>query len=121
MRRLKDGYPRFMAQGESLIKIGWSKKSKAEYQHKAPWDVVNLVARSTAKAKENGSLVTFDDFTPLTDKDGNEVPNYQVYLALAWFRDAGLVDQEGRNGYKVDGSRLTDAMLQKKRELLPTA
>lgn len=117
----KAGYPRFMAQGDSLIKIGWSKKSKAEYQHKAPWDVVYQVARSAAKAKANGSLVTFDDFTPLMDKDGNEVPNYQVYLSLAWFRDSGLVDQEGRNGYKIDGSRLTDAILEQKRKLLPVA
>jgi hypothetical protein len=114
----KSGYPKFVTQGDSLIKIGWSKKSKGEYQHKAPWHVVLQVARSATKAKVNGSLVTFDDFTPLIDQDGNEVPDYQVYLALAWFRDAGLVDQDGRNGYKIDGSRLTDAALDKKRNLL---
>src|SRR4051812_24734019 len=34
-RMLSDEYPRFMRRGDELVKIGWSKSDRTEYQHRA--------------------------------------------------------------------------------------
>src|SRR5262249_27860719 len=35
-------YPKFLRDGEELLKIGWSKRQKAVYRHKAPKRIVLL-------------------------------------------------------------------------------
>ena len=95
------GYPKFRREGDHLIKVGWSKTDKAEYEHRAPKAVVDaLVAALVAEASE-GSLVTMDAVLPLLEKDGTELPAYQAYLCLAWMRAEGLVDARGRKGYSI--------------------
>lgn len=115
----RKGYPRFVTQRDNLIKIGWSKTRNAVYQHKAPWQVVALVAESMIRANANGSLIRFDDLMPLVDVIGNEVPAYQAYLALAWFRSEGLIEQEGRQGYKVQQTVFTRETVERRRSQLP--
>jgi hypothetical protein len=96
------GYPRFVRKGDALIKIGWSKRSKEEYQHKAPRKVVAMLIDRIASAGANGGLVTAQDFVPLVDPaDKSPVPDYQTYLCLAWLRENGLLNQHGRQGYTV--------------------
>lgn len=95
-------YPRFGRRGDSLIKIGWSKREKKEYQHKAPRRAVEVLVNAVAKAGTNGNIFQSNDILPLTDPgDGSEIPAYQAYLSLAWLRDMMLVDQHGRQGYSV--------------------
>lgn len=48
-----------------------------------------------------GVVLSTDELFPLTDAEGTEVPSYQAYLCLAWFRESGLVEQEGRQGYRL--------------------
>lgn len=98
-RNAKPDYPRFSRQRNDLVKTGWSKKDKQEYQHRAPWVVVEALARRLNEKR--GEVFTSDDIFPVTNSDGTDVPSYQAYLCLAWFRFEGLVVQDGRQGYYV--------------------
>src|SRR5262245_42803755 len=39
----KKEYPRFTREGDALVKVAWSKSTKAEYEHRAPHRVLSLV------------------------------------------------------------------------------
>ncbi len=93
-------YPKFFRQGDQLVKVGWSKKDRKEYIHKAPYTSVIATANSIQKAAVGKKVFSADKFFPVLSADGqNEVPGYQAYLSLAWFKTLGLVDQKGRQGY----------------------
>lgn len=104
-KAVPSGYPKFVRLGNDLVKIGWSKKSKEEYQHRAPHGVLALLAESLRAAGANGNLVNAHDLMPLEDPEtSSEIPSYQVYLCVAWLRQVGLVEQQGRQGYTVPGA-----------------
>ena len=106
----KGEYPKFFRRDDQLVKIGWSKKERSEYEHKAPRRVVDALTAAIVRRSGNGKLFTVDDLLPLKDpQDGSEMPGYQVYVALAWFKVAGLVKQHGRSGYSAkNAARLND-------------
>ena len=107
-------YPRFLRDGNHLIKIGWSKKEKAQYEHKAPKAVLHLLLASLIAAGREGHRFTTDDVLPLREaSDGAEVPSYQAYLCLAWLRSEGLIEQHGRQGYSLPNPDLLTASLEK--------
>jgi hypothetical protein len=95
-------YPKFFRKGETLVKVGWSKSQKEEYEHKAPSSVLSdLVAAILSAAARQNSFV-METIMPLkSSRDGAEIPGYQVYLCLAWLREKDLVLQHGRQGYSV--------------------
>lgn len=118
-RQKKSKYPQFYRRGSELIKVGWSKKAKAEYQHKASREVVALVAKAIADRAAEGSVFDSQGLIPLRDpKSKTEVPGYQVYLCLAWFRSEELVEQEGRQGYRVPSPQNLDQRIAEKWENL---
>lgn len=95
-------YPRFFKSGDNLIKVGWSKTDKAEYEHKCPRKVLSILISSYLSAGGNGKRFSMDDVLPLTDPtDGSELPAYQAYVALAWLKSLGFVQQHGRQGYSI--------------------
>ena len=95
-------YPKFFRQGDQLVKVGWSKKEREEYIHKAPYTSVLATANSIQKAATGKKVFSADKFFPVLSADGQaELPGYQAYLSLAWFRTLGLVDQKGRQGYML--------------------
>jgi hypothetical protein len=97
----RDEYPKFLREGDHLIRIAWSKKEKKEYQHKAPKSVVRALAVALAEAGKNGKVFATDSILPISDSDGGEIPNYQSYLAIALLRHLQLIRQHGRQGYSV--------------------
>lgn len=105
-------YPRFVRRGDHLVKIGWSKREKSEYVHKAPRQAAFVLARAAAEAGRDGRIFQINALLPLSDPtDGNEIPDYQVYLVIAWWRSAGLLDQHGRQGYSIpNASQLYQAV-----------
>lgn len=108
----KGEYPKFYRQGDHLVKVSWSKKDRDEYQHKAPRRVAELLAGAIAKRAANGRQFTSDDIFPLKDsQDGGEVPSYQAYAALAWFKTSGLVRPHGRRGYTAKNQGALQSML----------
>jgi hypothetical protein len=118
----KADYPRFHRERDELVKIGWSKKQKAEYRHKAPKAVVLLVAQALQQKGAGGERFTFEELLPFRDRDtGADVPSYQAYLALAWLRHENLIVQHGRQGYSLAANiNLMDA-LEERWKLLPKA
>lgn len=93
-------YPRFVREGESLVKIGWSKSQRAEYEHKSPKRLLAVLCESLTSA--NGKRVLMDKVLPLKDPvTGAAFPDYQSYVCLAWLKTAGLVTQHGRQGYSL--------------------
>jgi hypothetical protein len=103
-RTTAPAYPRFARRGDQLIKIGWSKSDKSEYEHKAPHRAAQLLARVVADAGKDGRIFQLGGLMPLADSAGNEIPDYQVYVVIAWWRSIGLLDQHGRQGYSIPNS-----------------
>jgi hypothetical protein len=98
----KRDYPKFLRRGDDLVKVGWSRRGKAEYEHKAPKAVVTLVAQAIAKVGLNGELTPTEKLVSAIASEGAmEVPEYQVYVVLAWLRRLDLVTKRGRQGYTV--------------------
>ena len=94
-------YPVFVKSGDTLVKIAWSKSSKSEYHHKSPRMVVRVLADTLTHRARSGAIVSMDTLLPLKADDGSEIPDYQAYVSLAWLRQIGAVEQNGRQGYTV--------------------
>lgn len=96
-------YPRFSVHGGRLVKTGWSKKNKSEYEHRAPKSAIQTVFDAIG---ESGSRGTFDvdTVTPMNTLGLATIPNYQVYMAIGWLRVIGYVEKCGRNQYRISGS-----------------
>ena len=103
-------YPRFFKDGDSLVKVGWSKKEGNEYEHKAPKSAITALAAALNQAGQRKRRFTVDQLLPVRNPtSGEDVPDYQIYLALAWLRDCvKLVDQHGRQGYTLKPGSLAE-------------
>ena len=108
----KGDYPRFEREGDKLIKIGWSKKNKSAYEHRAPREAVISFARHLAGSVSEGKRFAVEALMPVADvSNGGEIPAYQVYLTLAWLRSNGVVQKKGRDGYVLRRGALADGAL----------
>jgi hypothetical protein len=94
-------YPRFARHLDLLVKVGWSKKQKREYHHKAPKKVAELLRDAFMGSEADTKPVATDVLFPLMDEEGVEQPDYQAYVCLAWLKTEGLVVQDGRLGYRI--------------------
>ena len=84
-------YPKFVREGDNLVKIGWSKSQRAEYEHKSPKRLLAVLCESLTSA--NGKRIMMDKVLPLKDPvTGSAFPDYQSYLCLAWLRSARTCD-----------------------------
>lgn len=110
-------YPQFGRFRNELLKIGWSKKKKKEYQHRASRQVADLLCSRLDEFK--GKDFTSEEILPLVGEDGLEVPSYQAYLCLAWFRETGMITKNGRHGYFVDKNIDLKSALEQQWKLLP--
>ena len=97
--RARRGYPRFERDGDKLVKIGWSKKSREEYEHRAPRAAVEAFTQFLASKVPTGEKFLIEDLLPVGNGADGELPSYQVYLTLAWLRELGAVKKVGREGY----------------------
>lgn len=98
----KADYPKFYREGDTLIKVGWSKSEGSEYEHKCPRRVLDVLVAELTRIAGPGKRFVMDKVLPLRDPDGGtEFPTYQPYLALAFLRQSGLIEQHGRSGYSI--------------------
>lgn len=110
--RAKD-YPKYLRIGDVLVKLGWSKSQKAEYEHKAPFSVVRDLVMAIRQATSKKRTFVMEAILPLkSSADGQEVPSYQTYACLAWLRQEGLIVQHGRQGYTVKPNTELEASIQ---------
>ena len=114
------GYPRFLRDGDRLVKVAWSKKERKPYEHRAPQAIVQTLIDAVRKRKGEGKLFEAADVLPLSTANGEEYPSYQSYLALAWLRNVGIVAKRGREGYILKPGATTPAKLDELWASLPT-
>jgi hypothetical protein len=96
----KKEYPRFVRSGERLVKIGWSKKRGAAYEHKVPREMITRVVRAITEISRPGKTFAVESL-PLSSAGGvnDEPPAYQAYVVIAWLRQLGALKKQGRDGY----------------------
>ena len=99
-------YPKFARNGDRLVKIGWSRKSRTEYVHRMPRSAVKTVA--SALCEMGAKEFSMEGLTAALSDDAMAVPSYQVYLAVAWLRARGAVRKEEPGIYVAFSERLTD-------------
>lgn len=114
-------YPQFLRDGDRLVKIGWSKKTRTTYEHKAPRAVVEALVAAVQRRKGENAVFQASDVMPLKDSLREEYPSYQSYLALNWLRDVGAIRKRGREGYVLKKGAVTAEALVTLWELLPVA
>jgi len=113
-KQTKPEFPRFERDGDKLVKVGWSKKNKSAYEHRAPREAVIAFVRHLSGSVPEGKVFVVEDLLPVPDVANNgELPAYQVYLALAWLRTTGVVEKKGRDGYVVRRGGLGNGALDK--------
>jgi len=101
-RARRSPYPQFFRDGDSLIKVGWSKAEGTAYEHKCPKRIIDILANECARVNGSGKRFTMDKILPLRGPDsGGDLPSYQAYVALAFLRHADLIQQHGRSGYSI--------------------
>ena len=115
----RDQYPRFLRDGDRLVKLAWSKKQRGPYEHRAPRAVVQALVKAIQKKKGEGKLFQASDVMPLKNDQYEEYPSYQSYLALNWLRDAGAVGKKGREGYVLKPNAATTEKLERLWTALP--
>jgi hypothetical protein len=96
-------YPSFIREDDVLVKIGFSRKSGATYEHRAPKRAVDaVVKRVTAVSQTSRGPFSAEALSDLHNhQDEQKLPGYQLYLCLAWLKSAGLIKQHGRKGYSI--------------------
>jgi len=100
-------YPSFERDGNRLVKVGWSKKHRVEYEHRAPREAVASLVRHLTETIADGQIFVVEELMPVSAFDGgSEIPAYQVYLTLKWLQRIGFVQKKGRDGYILQGSEL---------------
>jgi hypothetical protein len=112
-------YPRFKREGETLVKIGWSKSDRATYEHRSPRDVLNRLVAAVKRVAVRDERFTTEDIMPLHDDQGAELPSYQSYLCLAWLVVADVLEKHGRQGYTVRSAGDLDAAVESAWQQLP--
>ncbi|MCH8045938.1 MAG: hypothetical protein IID44_19670 [Planctomycetes bacterium] len=100
-KRRSAEYPKFVRDDNNLVKIGWSKTDRSEYEHKASRQTVQAIASSIFRLGRTGDRFAMEDVLPVEDLGGDQIPNYQCYLTLAWLRSIQLVERHGRLGYTI--------------------
>jgi hypothetical protein len=119
-RARKKDYPKFLRDGDSLVKVGWSKAEKAEYEHKSSKKALLALGQALAAIGTKGRRFTMDKVLPLNDpSDSSALPDYQCYLCLAWLRHSGLVIQHGRQGYSLPKNGDLPTAVERNWEQLP--
>ncbi|GAB4143030.1 MAG: hypothetical protein Tsb009_13880 [Planctomycetaceae bacterium] len=104
-------YPQFRRDGDKLVKLGWSKKNREVYEHRAPYNVVVAFHQTVAANVTPRTPFSMDDILPIQTDEGDEIPSYQAYMALAWLREQKVIESMGRDGYALVNTDFDDSQL----------
>lgn len=107
-RRRPRGYPRFYKDDDRLVKVGWSKKNRCAYEHRAGKDAVYAVLDAIRHRLSNRRTFKVEDLSgPTSSGPKNaEVPQYVQYLVVAWLESCDILEKNGRDGYSKNASGL---------------
>ena len=117
-RGAKAVYPQFRRDGGDLIKLGWSRKKKKEYTHRAPSVVVAAVVEALTRqpAEEPFSM---GDLLASIAASGTDLPAYQVYVVIGWLKSVTAVSGNGRTGYRCDHADISPGVFDSLWQSLP--
>jgi hypothetical protein len=103
--RLRSGsatdVPRFGRDADYLIKQAYSQKTHSEYEHRAPAEVLFGITECLAEWRSTRRLLTSEQLIESYVKQKGKPVTYQLYVALGWLIQLGLVHRHGRRGYSV--------------------
>lgn len=95
-------YPRFMREDDTLLKIGWSKKYKSEYEHRAESKIIDCLISAIRAIKKDGEYFVVPDVLPVYSADKKtKFADYQIYLVLKWLFQEGAIIKKGRDKYAI--------------------
>jgi len=99
----KSRYPKFNVKNDTLIRIGWSKKQKREYTHKAPKFVFEGTVKAMAALAQNGAgpFTAEEIIEQVNHMESEMIPSYQVYVVIGFLRARKCIVQVGREGYNI--------------------
>ena len=100
-------YPKFERDSNRLIKIGWSKREKAEYEHRVPRETARCVYLELAKVA--ATVFRMEELLPFNLPDGTEIPSYQTYLVLAWLRHISQIEKRANDSYQWVSEAVNDS------------
>lgn len=106
-------YPVFEKDGDRLVKVGWSARERRAYEHRAPKVVVSKVCDSLGRRSAKGRRFRMEEILPDLAGDTEAIPAYQAYLTLAWLRSEGVVERDGKDGYRVKNGSLSADRIEK--------
>ena len=105
-RGAKAVYPQFRRDGSDLIKLGWSRKKKKEYTHRAPSVVVAAVVEALTRQPVEEPF-SMGDLLASIAASGTDVPAYQVYVVIGWLKSVTAVSGNGRTRYRCDHAAIS--------------
>ena len=93
-------FPKFDVRSGTLVKTGWSKKSKSTYEHKIPHQIYSMIVALIAQrvAKDNSPFMAEEIIQASLSLDAPP-PAYQIYLTLGFLVDRKILLKDGRRGY----------------------
>jgi hypothetical protein len=97
-------YPRFFRSSDNkLIVLGFSPKTKSEYEHKAPRIVLDQLVRVLLNDFPNDDGGTIEEIKQYISGDEGEhvYPEYFIRSYLRWLRAVGLIIKRGHKGYSI--------------------
>lgn len=95
-------YPRFEMHGDYLHRVGWSKKEREEYTHKAERGTYEHVARAmSALAGTTEQPISAEQIWEYIQANGSAVASYQMYVVIGFLKAQGVIKQRGRAGYEI--------------------
>lgn len=100
--RTKKNYPRFEQKGDFLYRVGWSKKDKAEYAHKASKETYRCVVAAMARvASSTSEPISADTIAESIKPEEDHLSSYQVYVVIGFLKAQNVIEQKGRAGYRI--------------------
>jgi len=99
----KSHYPKFKVTKDTLIRIGWSKKQRKEYTHKASKFVFDKTVQAMVILAQNGAgpFLAEQIIEQANKNESEAIPSYQVYLVIGLLRNTECIKQVGRDGYDI--------------------
>lgn len=110
---VRQSYPRFERDGDKLVKIGWSDRDQRGYEHRAPRAIVFQVCEALGRRSARGRRFSMEEVLPELSHFKEPVPSYQGYLTLAWLRSEGVINRDGKDGYRVKNGALSAERVEK--------
>ena len=50
---------------------------------------------------DEAKVFDIEGLLPVQDGAGEDIPGYQIYVVIAWLREAGVIEKKGRDGYVI--------------------